>query len=283
LAARFEADRPHLRAVAYRMLGSLDDAEDAVQTVWLKVSRVDITDVRNLTGWFTTVIARECLDQLRARRRRHEIPLSSTDEPASPSIASEQEAILAESVGRALLVVLDRLSPAQRIAYVLHDLFAVSFDEVAQVLDRSPGAAKKLASRARERLHGQPPPDQPLTAQHLRIARSFLVASRGGNLPQLLDLLAPDVIRRVDRILVPDDVELEISGAQRVAKETRRFAARARTGEVALLDGEPGIVLAPAGQVLAVLRLEISGGRIQVIDIVGDPDRLAAITITVPA
>lgn len=285
LADEFEAERPHLRAVAYQLLGSLDDADDAVQAAWLKVSRAGAQDVRNLTGWFTTITARECLDQLRTRKRRAEMLLGhdeGTLAAASVSPPADEEVLLADSIGRALLVVLDRLSPAQRVAFVLHDTFAIPFDEVGELLGRSPVAAKKLASRARERLHGDPPSDDRMSREHYKIVEAFLSASRGGDLPTLLDLLAPDVVRRVDRVLVPDGVATEVHGAREVAEETRMFATRAQAGVVALVDGKPGIVIAPAGRLQAVLRLIIHAGRIHTIDVIGDAQRLNAITCAVP-
>jgi RNA polymerase sigma-70 factor (ECF subfamily) len=286
LIARFEADRPRLRAIAYRMLGSLDDVDDALQAVWIRARNADFSDVRELAAWFTTVTVRECLDQLRARRRRGEVLLPddyTVSAVAPPSASADEELLLAESVGRALLVVLDRLSPAQRAAFVLHDLFAVPFDDIGRMLHRSPTAAKKLASRARERLHGAPPADQLLTADHFKIADAFLAASRGGDLPRLLDLLAPDVIRTADPVLLPDGVPGEVRGSREVSEETRIFAARAKAGELALLDGAPGIVIAPAGRLLAVIRLTIRHGRITAIDIIGDPQRLASIAVALPS
>lgn len=276
LAARFEADRRHLRGVAYRLLGSLADADDAVQAAWLKAAAADTTGVRNLSAWFTTVVARECLDQLRARRRRGEVPLGPEAARAAPA---DEEVLLAESVGRALLVVLDRLSPAQRVAFVLHDLFSVPFEEVGRVLDRSAVAAKKLASRAREQLRGAPSSYEPAD---FAIVEAFMAASRGGDLPALLELLAPGVVRRVDRVLVPDHVAGEVRGAREVAEETRLFRRRARTAAMVLVDGAPGIVLAPAGRLEGVLRIGIRAGRIYEIDIIGDRDRLAGITLNVP-
>jgi RNA polymerase sigma-70 factor (ECF subfamily) len=278
LAARFEADRPHLRGVAYRLLGSLDDADDAVQRVWLKASQADLREVENLTGWFTTVTARECLDLLRARKRRAEIPLD--DQPAAAvAPAADEEAGLAESVGLALLVVLDRLSPAQRVAFVLHDLFSFPFDEVGAALDRSSAAAKKLASRARERVLGHGSDDRRIGAEHLRLVEAFLAASRNGDIPQLLDLLAPGVVRRVDRVLVPEGVPTEMRGAREVAEETKLFADRARVGVMAMVDGTPGIVIAPHGRLHSVLRLTIQKDRIEAIDIIGDRERLDRVAL----
>jgi RNA polymerase sigma-70 factor (ECF subfamily) len=275
LAARFAADRRRLRGVAYRLLGSLADADDAVQASWLKISAADTAEIRNLSAWFTTVVARECLDQLRARKRRGEVPLEYGIAAAAPA---DEEILLAESVGRALLVVLDRLSPAQRVAFVLHDLFSIPFEEIGRILDRSAVAAKKLASRARERLRGAP---STYGAADFAIVEAFMAASRGGDLPALLDLLAPGVVRRVDRVLVPDHVPTEMRGARAVAEETKQFRTRARTAAMALVNGAPGIVLAPAGRLEAVLCIGIRDGRIYDIDIIGDPHRLAGITLNV--
>jgi RNA polymerase sigma factor (sigma-70 family) len=284
LAARFEEDRQHLRGVAYRLLGSAEDADDAVQAAWLKVSRAESHDVANLTGWFTTVTARACLDQLRARKRRSEVSLPTDDSGMSGTAPSaDEDVLLADSVGRAMTVVLNNLSPAQRVAFVLHDLFLVPFEEIGELLDRSPVAAKKLASRARGRVHGHGPGEHPPEAEHIRIVEAFLDASRGGDIPALLELLAPNVVRTVDRNLVPDHVPTEVRGARAVAEETRTYAARARTGVVALVDGAPGIVLAPRGRLQAVLLVRIHAGRIHAVDVVGDRQRLDALTIALPA
>lgn len=279
LAARFEEDRRHLRAVAYRLLGSVHDAEDAVQAAWLKISRRGLAEVGNPTGWFTTVTAHECLDRLREKKRRAEVLGGDELLPAAASPAAEEQVAMAESVGRALLVVLDRLSPAQRVAFVLHDAFAVPFEDIATLLDRTPTAAKKLASRARERIHGTEPTAVRPTAEHLDIARSFLAASQHGNLEALLEILDPDVLRRVDRVLVGGQIPTELRGAREFVEESRMFAVVARGGEVAILDGAAGIVIAPAGQLKSALRLDIRDGRIHVIDIIGDPDRLASVDI----
>ncbi|GAB3976360.1 sigma-70 family RNA polymerase sigma factor [Plantactinospora veratri] len=289
LADRFARDRQHLRAVAYRLLGSLPDAEDAVQRAWLKADQADLREVRNLSGWLTTVTARECLDMLRARSRRAEVALPDPEFPApgatpltAPERTAEEEVLLAESVGLALLVVLDRLSPAQRVAFVLHDLFSVPFEEVGRVLDRSPATAKKLASRARERVRGPAPRQRRLAARHLPLVAAFLAASRGGDLDTLLDLLAPDVVRRADPVLLPAGMPTELRGARAVAEETRHFAARARLGGTAWVDGSPGIVIAPRGRLSAVLRLTVEAGRICAVDVIGDRDRLDRVTIAVP-
>jgi RNA polymerase sigma factor (sigma-70 family) len=285
LAQRFDSDRRHLKSVAFHLLGSVADAEDAVQSAWLKASRADHHMVENLTGWFTTITAREALDQLRTRKRREQ-PLADPDQleqiAETSSAGADEGALLTESISRALLVVLDRLSPAQRVAFVLHDVFAMPFDAIGDMLNRSPDAAKKLASRARARVHTGGSAEPNRTAEHLKIVEAFLVASRGGDIRTLLDLLAPDVVRRVDRNLVPDDVPIERRGAKEVAKETRRFALRARAGVVVLVNGVPGIAIAPAGRLEALVQVGIDDGRIHSIDIVGDADRLESAVLTLP-
>jgi RNA polymerase sigma-70 factor, ECF subfamily len=286
LAQRFDTDRRHLRSVAFHLLGSVADAEDAVQSAWLKASRAEHGMVENLTGWFTTITAREAFDQLRARKRRAEQPLADLDQlerVAGATFAGvDEDALLTDSVSRALLVVLDRLSPAQRVAFVLHDVFAMPFDTIGELLDRSPDAAKKLASRARGRLHAGGSAEPERTKEHLKIVEAFLAASRGGDIRTLLDLLAPNVVRTVDRVLVPGDVPTELRGAKEVAEETRRFALRAQTGAVVLINGVPGIAMAPAGRVEAMLQIGIDNGRIHTIDIVGDADRLASAVLALP-
>ena len=286
LARRFDSDRRQLKSVAFHLLGSAADAEDAVQSAWLKASQADHGMIENLTGWFTTITAREAIDQLRTRKRRAEQPLADPDQleriAAAASAGADEGALLADSVSRALLVVLDRLSPAQRVAFVLHDVFAMPFDAVGELLNRSPEAAKKLASRARGRLHAGGSIEPRGTAAHLKIVEAFLDASRGGDIRMLLDLLAPEVVRRVDRVLVPDDVPTELRGAKEVAEETRRFALRARAGVVVLVDGVPGIAIAPEGRVEALLQIGIEDGKIHTIDIVGDADRLKRAVLALP-
>jgi RNA polymerase sigma factor (sigma-70 family) len=287
LAQRFDADRRHLRSVAFQLLGSVADADDAVQSAWLKASRSDFDAVENLTGWFTTITAREAFDQLRMRKRRAEQPLADADEldrlAGTGSAPADEDALLADSVSRALLVVLDRLSPAQRVAFVLHDVFAVPFETIAGLLDRSPAAAKKLASRARGRLLGGAPAQPRRAADHLEIVEAFLAASRGGDIATLLELLAPEVVRRVDRALVPADVPTELRGAGEVAEETRRFAQRARVGVVMLIDGAPGMVIAPRGRPQVMLQMGIgTDGRIHTIDISGDAERLRRAVLALP-
>jgi RNA polymerase sigma factor (sigma-70 family) len=300
LAQRFDADRRHLRSVAFQLLGSVADADDAVQSAWLKASRSDfaapanpantdkIDSIDNLTGWFTTITAHAAVDQLRVRKRRAEQPLADPDEldrlVGTATAPAEEAALLADSVSSALLVVLDRLSPAQRVAFVLHDVFAMPFEKIAGVLDRSPAAAKKLASRARGRLHARPAIEPTRAGEHLKIVEAFLAASRGGDIATLIELLAPDVVRRVDPALVPEDVPTELRGARNVAEETRRFAWRARAGAVLLIDGFSGIVIAPRGRAQAMLRIGIGAdNRIHAIDITGDPDRLRRAVLALPS
>jgi RNA polymerase sigma factor (sigma-70 family) len=282
LAQRFESDRRHLKSVAFHLLGSAVDAEDAVQSAWLKASSADHRAIENLTGWFTTITAREAIDQLRARKRRAEQPIVDADQLDRMTAGSDKDVLLTESVGRAMLVVLDRLSPAQRVAFVLHDVFGTPFEAIGELLNRSPDAAKKLASRARGRLHTGGVHEPRQTAEHLEIVEAFLAASRGGDIGTLLKLLAPNVVRTVDRVLVPEDVPTEVRGAEGVAEETRRFAARARAGVVLLVNGVPGIAIAPAGHLQALLQIGIVDGRIHTIDIVGDADRLASAELGLP-
>jgi RNA polymerase sigma-70 factor (ECF subfamily) len=290
LARRFDADRPHLRSVAFHLLGSVADADDAVQSAWLKASRPDfdsIENIGNLTGWFTTITAHEAIDQLRARKRRAEQPLTDINAldrlARTASAPADEDVLLADSVGRALLVVLDRLSPAQRVAFVLHDVFAVPFETIARMLDRSPAAVKKLASRARARLHAGTPTQPRRLDEHLEIVEAFLAASRGGDIATLLELLAPDVVRTVDRALVPDDVPTKLRGSREVAGETRRFAQRAQAGAVMLIDGRAGIVIAPRGQAQILLRIGVGAdNRIHTIDITADADRLRRAVLALP-
>jgi RNA polymerase sigma factor (sigma-70 family) len=286
-ADEFELHRAHLRAVAYRMLGSLDDAEDAVQQAWMRAERADLADVANLGGWLTTVTSRICLDALRSRRMRGERPLTqSADQaaaarPHAPSVDPSAEAELAESVGYALLVVLDRLSPAERVAFVLHDLFAVPFEEIAGVVGRTPVTTKKLASRARARVRGTTSDrSRADLEQHRTIVEAFRRASASGDLDQLLRLLAPDVVRRIDPVLAPLR-PTRMHGALAVAEETKTFGGGARWGQVALVGGRPGIVVAPNGRLRVVLRITIDDGLITAYDVIGEPAALDALELAV--
>ncbi|HWM07228.1 MAG TPA: sigma-70 family RNA polymerase sigma factor [Actinophytocola sp.] len=283
LIGRFEAEREHLRGVAFRILGSLEDAEDAVQQTWLKVSQTELRGVQNLTGWLTTVTARECLDALRARKRRGEVALpddKAIAEGASVPQAVEDEVVLAESVGRALLVVLDRLTPTERVALVLHDMFAVPFDEVGDIVDRSPVAAKKLASRARQKVQGDTTQPRARLGQQRRLAQAFLSAARGGDVHGLLAVLAPDVIRRAEAAALPVGTPTEIRGIDAVVEETMAIGRRAAVAELALIDGTVGIVVAPRGRLLLALVLTFGDGRISAYDVIATPARLDQLAIT---
>jgi len=282
LAGQFEADRGRLRAVAYRMLGSRSEADDAVQEAWLRLARSDAGGVDNLQAWLTTVVARVCLDMLRQRKSRREdaIDLDARDEIASdaPGDNPEHEIALADSVGLALLVVLETLAPAERVAFVLHDMFDLPFDEIAPIVGRSPTAARQLASRARRRVQGTPtPPDASRTRQR-EIVEAFLAASRGGDFAALLDVLDPDVMFRADPAAARLGGPSEIRGASAVATA---FLGRAQTAKAALIDGAIGAVVAPGGKLLLVLNVTVEGGRIVGIEAVADPERLARLQLTV--
>lgn len=288
LGDRFEANRKHLYRVAYRMLGSPAEAEDAVQEAWLRLSRAGADDVDNLSGWLTTVVARVCLDMLRSRKARREEPLEIPDEnggeekPAAAAVQGtidpEQEALLADSVGLALLVVLQTLAPAERVAFVLHDMFDLSFDEIASVVGRTPVATRQLASRARRRVQGQPTvPDVDLNRRR-SVVDAFLTASRSGDLEGLLTVLDPDVVARADGVAVKLGSVPEMLGADAVA---RAFKGRARNAQVALVDGAPGVVVAPNGKLLLVLRTKIANGLIVELEAIADPQRLAELELAV--
>ncbi len=288
LAERFEENRSHLRAVAYRMLGSLSEADDAVQDAWLRLSRADTSGVDNLGGWLTTVVARVCLDMLRARTSRREEPLEEPLDAHLPEpivrhadgvgVDPEQEALLADSVGLALLVVLDTLAPAERVAFVLHDMFAVPFDEIAAIVGRSPNAAKMLASRARRRVQGAAPvPDADLARQRA-VVDAFLAASRGGDFDALVALLDPEVVLRADRAAVQAGAAREVRGAPAVAGQ---FSGRARFARPALVDGAVGAVWAPGGRPRVVFGFTITRGKIVAIDLLADPKRLRQLDLAV--
>jgi RNA polymerase sigma factor (sigma-70 family) len=281
LAERFEAHRGHLRAVAYRMLGSAGEADDAVQEAWLRLSRTDAGDVDNLGGWLTTVVARVCLNMLQSRRSRREDPIGAqVAEPAAggrDGVDPEDEALLAEGVGLALLVVLDTLTPAERLAFVLHDMFEVPFEEVAAIVGRSPAAARQLASRARRRVRGSEPPETDLARQRA-VVDAFLAASRGGDFDALLAVLDPEVVLRADPAAVRMGTARELRGAAAVASS---FAGRARAARPALVDGAPAAVWAPGGRPRVVLGFTVAGGRIVGIDVLADPERLRQLDVAV--
>jgi RNA polymerase sigma factor (sigma-70 family) len=282
LAEQFEANRTHLQAVAYRMLGSLSEADDAVQETWLHLSRSDMSNVKNLGGWLTTVVARICLDMLRVRNSRREESLEeSVSEPAMSRAGGsdpEQEMLLADAVGRALLVVLDTLTPAERLAFVLHDIFDVPFEQIAPIVERSEVATRQLASRARRRVRGGAKTrDADLTSQRA-VVDAFLNASREGSFETLLTVLDPEVVLRYDRVAADQNVPGEAHGAQTVA---RLFAGRARETQSALINGSVGIVVAPRGRLLLVLEVAIADDRIAEINAISDPARLRKLDLAV--
>jgi RNA polymerase sigma-70 factor, ECF subfamily len=287
LAARFEASRPRLRAMAYRMLGAATDAEDAVQEAWIHVAASGVDGVANLEGWFTTIVSRVCLDILRARRSRPEEPAGEgADFAAGPASAvgvagPEQEAVLADSVGLALLVVLDTLAPAERVAFVLHDMFGVPFGEIAAITGRSADAARQLASRARRRIRGGDPASGASLARQRAVAEAFLAASRDGDIAGLLAILDPDVVLRSDAAAAPSGIAGTLRGAAAVAKGARSSAARSRLSDVALVNGAPGIVFAPQGRLAVALAFTFSGDKISAIDVIADPPRLANVDLAI--
>jgi RNA polymerase sigma factor (sigma-70 family) len=278
LARRFEASRPRLRAMAYRMLGSLSDAEDAVQEAWIRAAGADAGSVENLEGWLTTIVARVCLDLLRSRKSRREEPLGAEE---AAQAGPEQEAVLAESVGLALLVVLDTLAPAERVAFVLHDTFGLPFGQIAAITGRSPAAARQLASRARRRIQGTTPVSRIRLAMQREVADAFLAASRGGDLGALLAVLDPDVVLHADAASVPSGVPMTIRGAAAVARGARAASVRSRYAGVALVNGTPGIVMAPRGRLMLVLAFTIPAGTISQIDVIADPARLGELDLAV--
>ncbi len=278
LAERFGENRSHLRAVAYRMLGSLNEADDAVQEAWLRLSRSDTSGVETLGGWLTTVVARVCLDMLRSRTSRREEslgahvpdPIVSREDGFDP----EHEALLADSVALALLVVPETLAPAERLAFVLHDMFAVPFEEIAPIIGRSPTAARQLASRARRRVQGAATvPDADRTRQR-EVVDAFLAASRGGDFEALLAVLDPDVVLRLDRGALPAGVSKEVRGASAVAKLGFTFSGPGWLAQPALVNGAAGVVVTRGGRAFSVLGFTVRGGKIVAIDILADPERL---------
>jgi RNA polymerase sigma-70 factor (ECF subfamily) len=289
LAAAFEEHRDHLRAVAYRLLGSASDADDAVQDTWLRLSGTDASEVENLAGWLTTVVARVALNMLRSRRHRNEEPVgdfwSGAAEAAAPGGPAdpEDEAVLADSVGLALLVVLDTLTPSERLAFVLHDMFAMAFTEVAGVLGRSEDATRQLASRARRRVRGAPSPERAAdVARQREVAAAFLRAARGGDISALVAVLDADVTLTADAAASPSGRAAHLVGAQTVARGAVLAASRAAQSQLALVDGSVGIVFAPGGHLQVVLAFTISPARrVTAIDVIADPDRLRGLELAV--
>ncbi|MFJ3309826.1 sigma-70 family RNA polymerase sigma factor [Streptomyces sp. NPDC086549] len=285
LAERFEADRPHLTAVAYRLLGSAAEADDAVQDAWLRAGRADISGVENLTGWLTTVVTRVCLNLLRARRTRREESLE-THEPDAATGAEgggdpAREALMADEVGVALLVVLDALAPAERVAFVLHDMFAVPFDDIAPLIEKTPAATRQLASRARRRVRGHTPDPTGDPGRRRKAVEAFLAATRGGDLAALVALLDPDVVLRADALVVPTPEPVTVRGADPVARGAMAAVARAQFTGLALLDGGFGLVMAPSGRLRLVLAFTVEEDRITEIEVIAEPERLGRIDIGV--
>jgi RNA polymerase sigma-70 factor, ECF subfamily len=282
LAERFEERRARLRALAFRMLGSLSEADDAVQEAWLRLGRSEAGEIENLDGWLTTVVARVCLNMLRARDARRERPLDPhVPEPiltGAEGVDPELEAILADSVGLAMLVVLETLSPPERLVFVLHDMFGVTFDEIARIVGRSPGAARQLASRARRRVRGTPVPDADLARQRA-VVDAFLAATRDGDFEALMAVLDPDVVRRADLGSVPAPASApEVRGAEAVAEQAIAGLRGRGPGVVirpVLVNGAIGRVVLDEGRPVAVMGFTVSEGRIAAIDILADPERLS--------
>ncbi|TMK73521.1 MAG: sigma-70 family RNA polymerase sigma factor [Actinobacteria bacterium] len=282
LAEQFELNRPHLRAVAYRMLGSTGEAEDAVQESWFRLSRTDSGELENLRAWLTTVVGRICLDTLRARQARPEDSVDTVPEPLVRLAAEDpaQEAELADSVGLALLVVLETLSPAERLAFVLHDMFGVSFEEIAPIVERSPIAARQLASRARRRVRGSVPPTDADLAQQRKVVDAFLAAARAGDFEALLQVLDPDAVFRMHTGPSGPPALPPAVGAAAVAERTlTRGAPFAPLAQPAIVNGGAGVLVAPGGRNVGVAGFTISRGRIVAIDLIVDPERLRKLEI----
>ena len=283
LATQFDAHRPHLRAVAYRMLGSRTEADDAVQEAWLRLSRSDADEIENLGGWLTTVVARVALNMLRSRAAKREAPLEEVRFPEplidrADAVDPEHQALLADSVGLALLVVLETLSPAERLAFVLHDMFAVPFDEIGPMVDRSPTAARQLASRARRRVQGAAPSPDPDLQEQRRVVDAFFAAAHDGDFEGLVAVLHPDVVLRADE---GKERFVVVHGAETVARRATRFAKLAPYVRPALVNGAAGVVVAPEGRPFSVMGFTVTGGRIVAIDALSDPERMRTLDLTV--
>ena len=284
LTERFEQHRGHLRAVAYRMLGSVSESDDAVQEAWLRIRDQDPATVENMRAWLTTVVGRVCLNMLRSRAARHEElsvhvpdPVVAFEEEKGP----EHEALLAESVGLAMLVVLDALTPAERLAFVLHDVFGVPFADIATALDRSEAAAQQLASRARRRLRESPEPDRDLARQR-RVVDAFFTASRDGDFDGLLEVLDPDVELRIDGGVLRADASLVLHGADAVSTHTATYSKLYPFVTPALVNGAAGVVVAPPGRVFSVMAFTVTNGQIAQIDVLLDPERLEQLDLSIP-
>jgi RNA polymerase sigma-70 factor (ECF subfamily) len=294
LADRFEEQRGQLLAVAYRMLGSGGEAEDAVQEAWLRLARVDSAEVDNLPAWLRTVVTRICLDMLRSRSTRYEdltdqVPEDSVladghalpGDPARRDGDPEAEALLADSVSRALLVVLDTLDPAERITFVMHDMFAVPFAQIAAILERTPGATKKLGSRARQKVQGTPAVPAALLARQRRVVSAFLTAARAGDLTGVLAVLATDVVSRADPAALPPGAPVVVTGARAVGQSTVLFAARSRLAELALVNGAVGLIVAPRGRLWLALTFTVEDDKITEYTVIADRNRLSQLSLAV--
>ena len=285
LAERFETQRTHLQGVAYRMLGSLSEAEDAVQEAWFRLSRSDSSDIENLGGWLTMVVARVCLDMLRSRKSHREESLDAHVPErfvrSEAGINPEREAMLADSVGLALLVVLERLTPAERLAFVLHDLFAMPFEEIAPIVGRSPVAARQLASRARRRVRGADTVSEADLSRQREVVEAFLAASRNGDFHALLAVLDSHVVVRADHAAVSPGAAMEMHGASDVAGQALIFTRRARYAQLALVNGSIGLIVAPRGRLILVMAFKIAGGKIKEIEVIADPERLRQVDLAI--
>ncbi|UWZ85754.1 sigma-70 family RNA polymerase sigma factor [Occallatibacter riparius] len=286
VAERFEANRSHLRAVAFRMLGSAGEADDAVQECWIRVNRADAAGIDNLEGWLTTVVARICLNILRSRTARREEALEEST--AGPRIvhsgrrSPQDEALLAESVGLAFLVVLERLTPAERVAFVLHDVFGVSFEEIASIVDRTPTAARQLASRARRRVRGgRTRPAASLSGKRQTV-EAFLRALRAGDIESLLAVLDSDVVRRADRVAVAAAEGRELRGARDVAQEALTYSGAAQIAQPVVVDGDVGFVIAPGGRLRVAVRCTVRKSKITAMEVIADPARLRTLNFGIP-
>jgi RNA polymerase sigma factor (sigma-70 family) len=285
LSERFEEHRPRLRGVAYRMLGSVSEADDALQDAWLRVNRADASRVENLGGWLTTIVARVCLNMLRSRERRREDPLDV--HVPDPIISNERgvdveyEALLADSVGLALMVVLETLTPAERLAFVLHDMFGVPYDEIAAMLERSPSATRQLASRARRRVRGQATPPDPDLARQRKVVDAFFAAARDGDFDALVAVLDPDVVLRSDGGAGRPQMSLVVHGAENVAGQAMVASRLSPYVRRALVNGAAGVVVVPRGQPVSVMAFTVAQGRIVAIDVLMDPERLRQLDLTV--
>ncbi|GAA1358077.1 RNA polymerase sigma factor SigJ [Streptomyces beijiangensis] len=284
LAERFEENRTHLRAVAYRMLGSIAEAEDAVQESWFRADRTDLSSVQNLPGWLTTVVGRVCLDMLRTRKALREdlldthVPDPVVSRLDAPAVDPEQEVLQADAVGLALLVVLETLPPAERLAFVLHDMFAVPFDDIAPIVDRTPATTRQLASRARHKVEGSAPSPDPDQTRQREVVEAFMAAARGGDFEALVSVLDPDIVFRVDAGSDPDALSKLVRGATTVASGAITFSRHAPHARLVLINGAVGLFTAVDGRPVSVMSFTVADGRVAEINLISDPDRLPAIT-----